>query len=70
MTYRGLSVNEYGTEVSLHTCDTCGEDFSVCPAVPEEHLKDWNGCQADWCGSYQMDRDPDMIEFLGEGIIV
>lgn len=65
MTYLGCGVNEYGTEISLYICDTCGERFSVCPAVPEERKDEWNGCQAEWCGSYEPMRDADLYFGLG-----
>ena len=63
----GMSKNEYGTDISVHTCDTCGREFTVCPAVPddEEDLKAWANCLADDCPSYNPNRDVDALLFFG-----
>lgn len=54
-----LSVNEHGTLVSLHTCDACEEEFTVCP--PVEHAA-WGGCcLAEKCESYDPVRDADKM---------
>lgn len=65
MTYRFESRNEYGTPVSAFTCDTCGGDFTVCPAVRVEKRDQWDGCLATECPSYDPDRDVDMLMLLG-----
>lgn len=36
--------NEYGTMVSRHRCDACGDVFTLCPAAKTEAAK------ADTCG--------------------
>lgn len=59
MAYLGEGINEYGTAVSRFVCDTCGEEFTVCPAVTEEA---WGGsCLAEGCGSYDLRRDIDLL---------
>lgn len=65
MTYRGEGVNEYGTPISLFTCAACGEDFTVCPAVPEEKRDEWEGCMDTLCPSYDIDRDVDHLFAIG-----
>jgi hypothetical protein len=58
--YRGLGVNEYGTEVSLHRCDSCGDDFSVCPGVPPDKTNEWDTCLSIACESYEPMRDAEL----------
>jgi hypothetical protein len=55
--------NEYGTPVSVHRCDTCGVEFTVCPSVPDgsPRLDDWGSCLAETCDSYDIARDVDMF---------
>lgn len=65
MAYRGEGVNEHGTPVSLHTCDSCGHEFSVCPAVPEDARDQWDGCMQEDCESYEPTRDADLYFGLG-----
>jgi hypothetical protein len=60
----GYTKNEYGTQVSKHRCDTCGAEFTVCPAVFPES-KNWDNCLAPTCSSYDPDRDVDKL--LDEG---
>ena len=67
-------VNEYGTPITVFKCDFCGEEYSVCPAIPDVKLDDWNGCQMEWCESYDESRDankmfddPD-VEFVNLGM--
>ena len=57
MAYIGEGVNEYGTPVTIHKCDTCGDQFSVCPAAPTETRDQWDECLADTCDSYDLIRD-------------
>ena len=54
----GESVNEFGTPVSVHRCDDCGDEFTVCPCQPDD--REWGGCLAESCASYDMDRDVDL----------
>lgn len=50
-----LALNEHGVPVSTHTCQYCGGQFTVTPAVATEK---WGmGCLADKCPSYDIDRD-------------
>ncbi len=53
-----LTVNDYGTLVSLHRCWSCGNEFTVCP--PQE-AEVWGGCLAETCGSYDEKRDVDWM---------
>ena len=53
-----LTVNRYGTLISLHRCWSCGAEFTVCP--PEE-AEVWGGCLAETCGSYDEGRDVDHL---------
>lgn len=66
--YRGVGINEYGTPVSLHTCDTCGDEFSVCPEVPECRADEWDGCLSLACGSYEPMRDAEL--YFGLDMVV
>lgn len=60
-------VNEYGTPVTVLRCESCGAEFSVCPAVLDINLDNWKGCLALECESYSEGRDVDkMIE---EGLV-
>lgn len=58
--HKGFSNNEYGTKVSNHTCDTCGNDFTVCPAKDKDSTS-FNDCLALECGSYDPNRDADIL---------
>lgn len=53
----GMTVNKYGTEVSLHICDTCGDKFTVCP--PSKDSLSWVNCLSESCKSYDRSRDAD-----------
>jgi len=54
----GMTINEYGTEESKHICDTCGDEFTVCPPEKEgSHAYD--NCLAKNCPSYDPGRDAD-----------
>jgi hypothetical protein len=55
----GESVNEYGTPVSVHVCDTCGQGFTCCPAIPEGQ-PGWENCLSESCPSYDLSRDIDL----------
>jgi hypothetical protein len=62
MSQIGLSKNEYGTDVSVHICDDCGNGFTVCPPAD----KDWGGCLGERCESYNINRDVNALLFFGE----
>ena len=64
MAHKGYDKNEFGTLISKHTCDACGEDFTVCPAQHPES-KGWDNCLAPNCKSYDAARDVDKM--IGEG---
>jgi hypothetical protein len=55
--------NEHGVRITVFRCEFCGEEFSVCPAVPDINLDNWKGCLRPQCESYDEERDVDkMIE--------
>jgi len=57
--YRHYSTNKHGVCVSHHICDTCKQEFSICPMPP--NLSDWDHCYADNCESYDPERDADIL---------
>ena len=59
----GTTFNEYGTMVSSHICDTCGNRFTVCPPVKN---KDWEDCLGVDCKSYDAKRDADKLFESGD----
>ena len=60
MTYVGTKPNKYGTSTSHHICETCGIDFTVCPAK-EPWDEGWGNCMGDECPSYDPSRDADVL---------
>ena len=50
--------NEYGTPVSVHRCEACGEVFRVCPAAKPGQAG-WENCLGPDCSSYDPTRDAD-----------
>ena len=65
MSYIEESVNEYGTPISVFKCDTCGDTYTLCPAIPENKRDQWQNCMADICPSYDPNRDVLMLVHLG-----
>lgn len=62
MSYLETRKNDYGTPVDAYRCETCGEEFTVCPAHADRSSDDqWAGCQAVTCGSYDPARDADKL---------
>lgn len=60
--FRRYDFNEYGTPVTVGQCDTCGEEFTVCPKADERRMApggDWANCLATDCASYDPRRDAD-----------
>lgn len=57
----GYENNQYGTLVSRHKCDACGKEFTVCPAVPDDHNDQWLNCLDVECSSYDPSRDVDKL---------
>ena len=55
----GYATNEYGTSVTKYWCDTCGEEYTVCPSP--ENDDEWNNCLSPDCPSYDSGRDIDKI---------
>lgn len=56
----GETTNEFGTVCSVHTCDTCSTEFTVCPAIPDGR-EGWESCLARECESYDPERDLDVL---------
>lgn len=56
----GETTNEHGTPVSTHKCDTCGQEYTVCPAIPDDK-RGWESCMARECESYDPERDIDVL---------
>ena len=56
----GLTVNEYGVFESVHVCDICGDEYTVCPPVSEDSLLA-SGCTAPHCESYDPKLDADRL---------
>ncbi len=50
--------NESNTPISIHICDTCGEEFTVCPLVENDG---WENCLGPECSSYDKSRDVDRL---------
>lgn len=61
----GFGTNDFGTKVSKHRCDACGKYYTVCPAIPVEKAKDWDGCMSTSCETYDMSRDADLLFDMG-----
>ena len=57
----GDMVNEYGTKVYATNCETCGRFYSICPYPEKGTEHRWNNCLAPECGSYDKDRDVDLM---------
>lgn len=60
MAHLGFDLNEYGTMLSRHVCETCGQGFTVTPAAPLDS-KGWDNCLAPTCASYDVNRDLDRL---------
>jgi len=67
MSLVGMTRNEYGTDVSKHKCDTCGTDYTICPAV-KEGTKLFDNCMVEPCGSYDVNSDIDLLFMTDEEI--
>jgi hypothetical protein len=61
MAHLGYGKNEFGTTVSLHRCDTCDGEFTLCPAIPPDRVHRWENCLARECASYDPERDVDRL---------
>lgn len=59
----GNAFNAQGVLVSLHRCDTCGREFTVCPPIAESEVeeKGWENCLDPSCESYDPMRDVDLL---------
>jgi len=64
----GNGLNKFGTPISIHICEFCGVEFTVCPAVPPEKEDQWLGCLAPSCSSYDPSRDVDKM--IDEGTVL
>lgn len=54
-----LTVNDFGTGVSEHLCETCMTTFTLCPALPPPRDVNFKSCLGTWCNSYDPNRDAD-----------
>ena len=57
----GHELNDYGTLVTRFKCEECGDEFTVCPAVPPDKENGWEGCLKPECTSYDPARDMDLL---------
>lgn len=53
--------NEYGTGTTFFVCDSCGDEYSITPAVKKDMLGDWQNCLSEGCASYDPHRDADVL---------
>ena len=56
----GTALNEYGTPVGVHRCDSCSRWFTVCPDDTSADAQ-WAGCLAETCDTYDVTRDVDLM---------
>lgn len=56
---KSTKLNEYGMLVSVHECETCGCEFTMCPAIKDD--KNWKHCLSLDCDSYDSERDVDKL---------
>jgi len=54
-----ISVNQYGTAVSEHICNTCGRPFTLTPS--QAGKEGWDNCLDITCDSYDESRDADLL---------
>jgi hypothetical protein len=60
MAYVSNDKNEFGTPVSVHTCDACGSKYTLCPALaPNSKSSLAACCQHRECKSYDPVNDID-----------
>lgn len=56
------TVNEYGTPITVFpSCVGCGQESTVCPALPPERVAEWAGCLGEQCSTYDLSRDIDLF---------
>lgn len=60
MSWLRYDFNDYGTQISVHDCESCGIEFTVCPAIKPDK-EGWDGCMAPNCLSYDPERDADKL---------
>lgn len=65
--YLGLGENEDRIKVSKHKCDTCGDEFTVCPAYGEGSAG-FENCLSPECASYDPNRDLEIV-FLDDKVL-
>ena len=66
--YLGTIANSHGTPIDVHTCETCGDTFTVCPAGDRADDDQWRGCLSRACASYDPNRDADW--FFDDGNVL
>ena len=55
----GPGLNEFGTRISQHLCDTCGKPFTLCPPCDDD--EGGGNCLMEACDSYDITRDIDRV---------
>lgn len=58
--YLNSTLNEHGVKVSVHKCDTCNTEFTVCPGVDKDSTS-FNDCLSLDCSSYDPERDIEIV---------
>jgi hypothetical protein len=58
--HKGYRLNDYHVVVSVHECEFCGSEFTVCPAQAPD-VAGWEGCLGEGCESYDESRDFDLF---------
>lgn len=56
MTHMGFETDEDGLRHSVHVCGSCGEDFTICPAVEPGSIGD-EDCGCAGCPSFDPHRN-------------
>ena len=54
-------VSEDGYAITWFKCDTCGQEYNICPAPAEDEQHLYNNCSAPGCDSYDPKRDLDIL---------
>lgn len=60
MAHKGFGTDADGNRFSKHICDTCGNLFTVTPAVEPDNAN-FDNCLDDECPSFDPERDADVL---------
>lgn len=66
MGHHGYSENEHGTRISVHICDTCGEEYTVTASQEDFDPENFQNCLGPDCASYDVNRDVDILFMTDE----